>query len=120
MAEQTTYESGTYEKISFLTNKDSVKVPEGKTVTFKVKLSAQPSSDVLATLSRGSGDEHITVKSGPELTFTPDNWNEFQTVTLEAAKDDDVVNGEATILIHDSDSVIPDKTIPAKKDDNDK
>jgi len=67
MAEQTTYESGTYEKISFLTNKDSVKVPEGKTVTFKVKLSAQPSSDVLATLSRGSGDDHITVKSGQKF-----------------------------------------------------
>ena len=67
MAEQTTYEIGTYKKISSLTNKDSVKVPEGKTVTFKVKLSAQPSSDVLATLSRGSGDEDITVKSGQKF-----------------------------------------------------
>jgi len=67
MAEQTTYESVTYEKFSFLTNKDSVKVPEGKTVTFKVKLSAQPSSDVLATLSRGSGGEDIKVKYGQKF-----------------------------------------------------
>ena len=31
------------------------------------------------------------------MTFTPDNWNEAQTVTVEATHDADVLNGSATI-----------------------
>jgi hypothetical protein len=116
-AGQTTYESGTYEKIYFVTNKEIVAIPEGGNDTFKVKLSAEPSSDVVATVSKSGGDEHITVIAGSGPTFTPDDWNQFQTVTLAAEEDDDVENGEANILI--SAPGIENKEIIAVEEDND-
>ncbi|MBA7665517.1 hypothetical protein ES703_73591 [subsurface metagenome] len=119
-AGKTTYESGTYEKISFVTNKKRVTVPEGDTATFQVKLSAQPSSNVSVTVSRTDGDEDITVKpNSKQLTFTAGNWDKYKTVTLEAAEDDDVENGEATITISDDASVILSTDVTATEQDND-
>ncbi len=117
IANQTTYESGTYTQLSFVTNTDSVTVPEGGTATFQVKLSAQPSSAVFASVSRFSGDTDITVQSGSSLTFTTSNWNTYQTVTLGAAEDADTTNGTATIRI--SASGIPNKDVTATESDND-
>lgn len=42
-------------------------MPERGTAEFQVKLSAQPSSTVTVTVSRVSGDEDITVKSGQKF-----------------------------------------------------
>jgi len=102
---------------TFVTDKDEVIVPEGGTATFQVKLSAQPSSNVSVTVSWVSGDADITVKSGSSLKFTTGNWNKFKMVKLEAAEDDDVMDGEATIRI--SAPGIEDKEITAVEDDND-
>jgi hypothetical protein len=49
------------------------------------------------TVSRSSGDTDVTVQNGGTLTFTPQNWNVFQTVTVAAAQDLDSINGVATI-----------------------
>jgi hypothetical protein len=114
---QTTYESGTYEKIVFITDKESVIILEGGTASFQIKLSAQPSSDLSVIVSRVSGDSDISVQSGSSLTFTTANWNTYQTVTLAAAEDADTTNGQATIRI--SASGIPDKDITAIEGDND-
>jgi hypothetical protein len=118
-AGQTTYESGIYEKISFVTDKDSLAVPEGGTADFQVNLSGEPSSDVVVTVSLvAGGDEDITVKSSDEqLIFKTNNWNSYQKVRLEAAEDDDAENGQATILI--SAPGMEDKEISAIEDDND-
>jgi len=113
---KTTYESGIYEKISFVTNKDSVKVPEGGNADFKVKLSSKPPLDVSVLLSL-TGDGDISIQSESSLIFTTANWNNFQTVTLAAEEDDDVENGQATILI--SAPGIDDKEIIAVEEDND-
>ncbi len=40
----------------------------------------------------------ITVSGGSSLTFTPDNWNTPQTVTLRAAEDADYENGFIPIM----------------------
>ena len=104
--------------VSFVTSADSVTVPEGGTATFQVKLSAQPSSTVYASVSRVSGDSDISVQSGSSLTFTSTNWNSYQTVTLSAAEDADTTNGTATIRI--SASGIPNKDITATESDNDR
>ena len=119
---QTTYESGAYNKIyngelRFVIDKKRVTVPEGETDTFKVKLSGKPLSYVVVTVSKTGGDVHITVISGSELTFNPDNWNKFQTVTLEAAEDDDVIDGEAIIQIRAAG--VEDEDITAVEQDND-
>ena len=106
-----------FSQLNFVTEPDSVTVPEGGTATFQVKLSAQPSSTVFASVSRFSGDTDITVQSGSSLTFTTSNWSTYQTVTLSAAEDADTTNGTATIRI--SASGLPNKDITAVESDND-
>ena len=74
------------EEIYFITDMDSVTVPEGETASFKVKLSAEPVSTVAATVSRVSGDTDIAVQSGAILTFDSENWDNFKTVTLSGGR----------------------------------
>jgi hypothetical protein len=113
----TTYETGTYEKITLVTDVDQVTVPEGGTADFKVKLSGEPSSEVSVTVNWQSGDTDITVRSGSSLKFSRGNWDNFKTVKLDASEDDDLIDGEATILV--SAPEIEAKQITATEDDND-
>ena len=103
--------------LQFITDKNSVTVPENGTASFNVRLSARPGSTVTATVTPVTGDPDISVKSGATLTFTRKNWKQNHKVTLFAAEDPDVANGTATIgvrALH-----IPDKNIVATEDDND-
>jgi len=104
-------------KLRLVTDVDSLTVLEGSSASFKVKLSAQPPSDVIVSVSRVSGDADITVQSGATLTFTPSNWNVYQTVTLAAAEDADIVNGSATIRL-EAEGIEP-KDVTATEADND-
>ena len=101
----------------FITDKDTVPVPEIGTATFQVKLNAQPAATVTATVTRVSGDTDITVQSGASLTFTTANWNVYQPVTLAAGNDVDATNGTATIRV--SASGIPNKDVTATEADDD-
>ncbi len=104
--------------ILFVTDPASPDVPEDGTVSFNVKLSAQPGSDVTVTVSVVSGgDPSITVQSGASLTFTTANWNSNQSVTLAAADDDDIVNGTATIRL--SAAGLDPKDVAATEQDDD-
>jgi tetratricopeptide (TPR) repeat protein len=100
---------------NFVTNTDVVVVPEGGKNTFQVKLSENPFSDVTATVSWVSGDSDISIESGETLTFTAANYSNYQAVTLKAAADEDIVNGEAIIRV--SATGIPDKEITATEQD---
>ncbi len=99
----------------FVTNTDTVVVPEGGQNTFQVRLSEAPSSEVSAVVSWVSGDSDISVISGDSLTFTASNWNTYQAVTLGAVEDDDTENGEATFRV--SASGIADKDVIAMEQD---
>ncbi|MCK4762901.1 MAG: tetratricopeptide repeat protein [Candidatus Aminicenantes bacterium] len=110
--------TATADELLFITDLSEVTVPEGRSATFQVKLSSQPSSTVNATVGWVSGDNDITVQAGSSLTFTTSNWNSYQTVTLAARDDTDNTNGTAAIRIRDSASHIPDKEITAVEDDN--
>jgi uncharacterized repeat protein (TIGR01451 family) len=79
------------------TSVTSISVPEGSVATFGVKLSRQPSGTVTVSVAFSSGDSDITVAGGSSLTFTMANWGTYQTVTLAAAADADLINGTATI-----------------------
>jgi hypothetical protein len=81
---------------SVLASPASVTVPEGGTATFGVRLSAQPSANVIVTVARTAGDTDLTVSAGASLTFTTANWNVAQNVTLAAAQDADQAAGTAT------------------------
>ena len=80
-----------------LTSANAVTVPEGGTASFQVKLNTAPVSPTTVTVSRVSGDTDITVQSGASLVFNAASWNTYQTVTLGAAEDADIVNSSAVI-----------------------
>ncbi|MGY4979223.1 glycoside hydrolase family 48 protein [Streptomyces sp. 900105755] len=61
-----------------------VAVQQGKSGTYEVKLSTQPPSDVTVTTARTSGNTGLSVSGGASLTFTPQNWNTAQKVTVTA------------------------------------
>ena len=65
----------------------SLRVPEGRGASYDLVLASQPTGPVTITPSV-SGEANLTLR--PEtLTFTTEDWNEQQTVTTEAAVDDD-------------------------------
>jgi len=106
--------------LNFITDTNSVIVPEGGTAAFRVRLNAPPPSSVSITVSRApAGDLDITVQSGSLLTFTPSDWSVYQAVTLRAAEDADSTNGTAVIRIRDQAGNIPDLEITAVESDND-
>ncbi|MFJ3715231.1 glycoside hydrolase family 48 protein [Streptomyces sp. NPDC090057] len=59
-------------------------VQQGKSGTFDVKLSTQPSADVTVGVARTAGNTGLSVTGGSSLTFTPSNWNTAQKVTVTA------------------------------------
>ena len=62
-------------------------VPERGSKIYTVVLHTQPSEDVTVDVGGESGD----VSANPtSLTFTPDNWDAPQTVTVSAAEDPDI------------------------------
>ena len=65
-------------------------VAEGGSATYTVELSAKPEADVTVAISAYPSGA-LTV-SHESLTFTVDNWDTPQTVTLTAAEDDDKLN----------------------------
>ncbi|MET8858159.1 glycoside hydrolase family 48 protein [Streptomyces sp. NPDC004579] len=59
-------------------------IQQGKSGTFAVKLSTQPSASVTVAVARTAGNTGLSVTGGSSLTFTPSNWNTAQTVTITA------------------------------------
>ena len=78
----------------------SLTIAEGGTGSYSVVLDSQPDEDVEVTLSI-SPSGHLTA-SAEKLTFTPENWDSPQTITLAAETDDDALNSWQEIL-HTSD-----------------
>ena len=78
----------------------SLTIAEGGTGSYSVALGSQPDGDVVVTLSISPSGQ-LTASVG-KLTFTPENWDSPQTVTLTAGTDDDALNFWQEIL-HTSD-----------------
>ena len=96
----------------------------GTTDTFTVVLDAQPTSDVVLTVTSSDTGE-ATVNS--PLTFTPANWDTAQTVTVTGV-DDDLVDGTITstitIAVEDANSdddfdAVADRTVSVSTTDDD-
>ena len=78
-------------------------VMEGESGDFTVKLAADPDSDRenedgVEVKVEVSGSDGVTVEPA-ELTFTSDNWDEAQTVTVMAVLDEDDRDGTATVTL---------------------
>ncbi len=98
-------------------DKMSVTVPENGTANFQVKLSSAPSSVVTVAVAWQSGDTDITVQSGASLIFTTLNWETYQAVTLFAAHDADMANGDAIFRCTASGMTNVDVTATEQDDD---
>ncbi len=72
---------------------------EGGSGTYSVKLTAQPTQDVTVKMTTDLTGTDATV-SGPPLTFTAQNWDKEQSVTVTAATDADELNESAITLTH--------------------
>ncbi|WP_420432057.1 Calx-beta domain-containing protein [Candidatus Poriferisocius sp.] len=60
------------------------RVTEGQNYSFSVRLNTEPSHDVTVAVT-SSGTSRLSVQSAASLTFTPTNWDQPQTVTLDAS-----------------------------------
>lgn len=108
--------SSSLNEVTLAPDRSEVEIPEGKSIAFSVKLSAQPRANVNVTVSRASGDQDIQVLTD-QLNFTTANWNTPKSVSLKAAEDADVVDGEALIRL--SADGIPNIYITVREKDND-
>ena len=79
----------------------SLTVAEGGTKNYTVGLDSEPAADVAVAITGHAGTD-LTLSGDTltdnALTFTTDNWNTAQTVTVTAVEDDDAVaDGEVTL-----------------------
>jgi hypothetical protein len=95
----------------------TVSVPENGNSLVELRLSAQPTGNVVVTTARTTGDTDLTVGTGASRTFTTTNWNSPQTVQINAAEDADSANGTATITATATGQATA--TITASEADND-
>ena len=69
-------------------------INEGADGQFQVKLDTEPLNNVTVSIAEAS--EAISVSSD-SLTFTSNNWSDYQTVTVTGVSDDDYADETATI-----------------------
>ncbi|MBF2753892.1 MAG: BACON domain-containing protein, partial [Gammaproteobacteria bacterium AqS3] len=87
----------------------SLTIAEGGNGSFTVRLDAQPPGNVTVTLTQPTNtDVTVDTDTGEpdnqtELEFTTDNWDDEQTVMVNAAADDDTINDSAEINIQAGD-----------------
>ena len=73
-------------------------VPEGGANSYILVLSSRPTGDVAVGVTLSAGTDLTLDKTS--LTFTVDNWDDVQTVTVTAAEDDDAVTDAGVTLTH--------------------
>ena len=77
---------------------DALEVPEGGSQSYMVVLDTEPAADV--TVAIQVPDNADIAVDQTDLTFTADNWNTPQAITVTAAHDDDAVDDEPVPLTH--------------------
>ena len=71
-----------------------ITIPEGRSGTYTVALASQPSENVTVNVM-----PYAIVQVTPtQLTFTPDNWDAPQTVTVSTYDDNDSIDAWAAVL----------------------
>ena len=76
----------------------ALEVTEGETGSYTVVLDTEPMADVTVTIQ--VPDNADIAVDQTELTFTADNWNTPQTVTVTATQDDDAITDDPVTLTH--------------------
>ena len=73
-------------------------IPEGTSASYTMVLTSEPTADVTVAVQEPK-DAEVAVDE-TELTFTAENWNQAQTVTVTAAHDDDAVADDPVTIRH--------------------
>jgi predicted outer membrane repeat protein len=91
---------GAYEGSSpaIMVEPQSITVPEGRIVSFNVRLSTDPDGPIEVSLTH-SGDIDIELETGPSLHFDSSNYDQPQSVELIGAADTDSINGTAFVYL---------------------
>ena len=78
-------------------SESALRVPEGQTATYTVALATLPTADVTVRVTGEFGDLSL---DKTQLAFTPGDWDDAQTITVEAAEDNDTSTDPAVTLTH--------------------
>lgn len=62
-------------------------IDEGNSLSFQVRLKQAVSTVVTATMMNIDGNGEVILNSPSLIDFTPDNWNQWQTITFSAPQD---------------------------------
>ncbi|MBT3378218.1 MAG: Ig-like domain-containing protein [Lentisphaerae bacterium] len=87
-------------EIAFEIETTPVAVPEGGTGTTRVRLTGVPTAPLGVAVAWSSGDTSLGVvpDEGDTLSFDDSNWDQWQSVTLSAAEDDDDTSSDSAVL----------------------
>ncbi len=87
---------------------DDLRIDEGESGAFTVRLATQPSATVTVTLTQPSNAD-VTVDTDPDtagnqntLSFTTTTWRDARTVAVAVSEDSDAANESATIAVEAS------------------
>ena len=83
------------DSVGVTVSKTSLDIEEGDSATYTVVLDSEPTGSVTVTIG-GVADNDLTPDK-TSLTFTDQDWDAAQTVTVTAAQDDDAVDDTATL-----------------------
>ncbi|MBF2755226.1 MAG: hypothetical protein ISN29_08215 [Gammaproteobacteria bacterium AqS3] len=85
------------EDIALYRSENLITVDEGDAAgaTFDLRLTSQPGTDRIVTMAASDAD--ALTFSPPSVTFTSDNWQTDQTITVVAADDDDTETEDVSI-----------------------
>ncbi len=95
----------------------ALSIDEGGSGSFEVSLSTAPNANVTVSLSKTNDDIRLDKTS---LSFNTSNWNQTQTITVNAAEDADTTNDSDTITLTASGGIdAPNVTKSVSVTDND-
>ena len=91
------------ELVDALMTPSRLTMTEGESTSYRIRLTSQPTTNVIVYISSGPQ----TDANMNQLTFTPANWNQPQTVTILALDDDAVEGLHQGVISHRSTSSDP-------------
>ena len=106
-------------QVGVATSVQRLEVPEGGSNTYTIVLSHQPSGDVTVTVNNPTDNSEVTA-TPRTLTFTQENWDEPQAVTVAAVQDGDALDDSATVIHGVSGGGYGDVSVPGRGGDGDR
>jgi len=90
-------EAESHELIRITASTNTMRITEGATNSFSLKLLEQPSRTVTVNVSRLSGSTNIQVISNPALIFTTNTWSDWKSVDIYAVTGGNFADYEAVL-----------------------